>query len=64
MSSKPAHVDAQKKEVRTWIRITPADKERLNAVATNNGMESSQYLRLVLKQALTEQIVLSPNRTN
>lgn len=64
MTSKPAHVATQKKEVRTWIRITPADKERLNAVATNNGMKSSQYLRLVLKQALTEQIVLSPDRTN
>lgn len=51
------------KSVQAWVRISEADKKRLDRVADQAGLNPSQYLRVVLKQALDNVITLNPKKS-
>lgn len=58
--NEPVKQKKPNKEVRAWMRITQEDKDRLEEVANQYDLTVSQYLRVVLKNALYQETTLNP----
>ena len=60
IKDNPAKQKKPNKEVRAWMRITQEDKDKLEEVAGKYDLKVSQYLRVVLKNALHQETTLNP----